>query len=148
MLQINQSVFLIHSIFLVHSTSALLMTGVMLVIHFLHYPSFEYISLNKSTSFHEFHSKRITFIVFPLMFTELLSSIILAYINLDITNIIILSLTFLTWFITLNFCVKDHKNLRISFSIDNQKRLLRSDLFRTIVWTLKSILIIILLFKL
>lgn len=49
-----------------------LMTGLIWLIQIVHYPGFAFVDSSKFINFHEFHSRRITWIVLPVMTTELL----------------------------------------------------------------------------
>ena len=63
-----------------HIVSTSLMVGVIWVMQLVHYPSFNFINLKDYKSFQEFHMKRISLIVIPIMTIELTSGILIFWI--------------------------------------------------------------------
>ena len=64
-------------LFFLNVISAFLLTGVIWTIQLVHYPSFHFIDKLSFTNFHNFHERRISIIVMPLMLIELITSIAL-----------------------------------------------------------------------
>ena len=54
-------------IFFLNVISAFFLTGVIWTIQIVHYPSFHYIDKLSFVNFHQFHERRISIIVMPLM---------------------------------------------------------------------------------
>ena len=136
-------------ILLLNIVSAFILTGLILTIQFVHYPSFQYISERQFEKFHHFHSKRISFVVIPLMLIELVSSLIL-YINnqdnmISIVFLINLILVVSIWALTFLGIVPIHNQLSKALDDLSLKRLLFFNFFRMILWVLRSLLMIILL---
>ena len=63
-----------------HIVSTSLMVGVIWVMQLVHYPSFNFINLKVYKSFQEFHMKKISLIVIPIMTIELTSGILIFWI--------------------------------------------------------------------
>lgn len=136
-------------ILLLNIVSAFILVGLILTIQFVHYPSFRYISNRQFEEFHRFHSKRISFVVIPLMLVELVSSLILYLNNQDnmisIVFLINLILVVSIWVLTFLGIVPIHNQLAKTFDNLTFKKLLLFNFFRTILWISRGLLMIILL---
>ncbi len=130
-------------LFFLNVVSAFLLTGIIWTIQIVHYPSFYYIDKQLFVHFHQFHEYRISIIVMPLMFIELISSIAL-YIN-DMSNITFalnLIIVGLIWCSTFFIQVPIHNIL--SQKKDNKmiKKLVNTNWIRTFLWSIRMLLII------
>lgn len=130
-------------LFFLNVVSAFLLTGIIWTIQIVHYPSFYYIDKQSFVNFHQFHEYRISIIVMPLMFIELISSIAL-YIN-DMSNITFalnLIIVGLIWCSTFFIQVPIHNIL--SQKKDNKmiKKLVNTNWIRTFLWSIRMLLII------
>lgn len=136
-------------ILLLNIVSAFILVGLILTIQFVHYPSFRYIANRQFEEFHHFHSKRISFVVIPLMLVELVSSLILYLNNQDnmisIVFLINLILVVSIWALTFLGIVPIHNQLAKAFDSLTFKKLLLFNFFRTILWISRGLLMIILL---
>ena len=130
-------------LFFLNVISAFLLTGVIWTIQIVHYPSFHYIDKLSFVNFHQFHERRISIIVMPLMILELISSVAL-YIN-DMSNFTFL-LNFiivgLIWCSTFFIQVPIHNIL--SQKKDNMmiEKLVNTNWIRTFLWSMRMLLII------
>ena len=106
------------------------------VVQLVIYPSFNYYSTNNLFKWHRKYTTRVTFIIFPLMFSQLVVALIQSWQLQNwytiLSVIIILSL----WIITFLVFVPLHQ------SIDKQKpvdfvcdKLVNKNIVRTILWT-------------
>ena len=62
-----------------HLTSTSIMVGVIWVIQLVHYPSFKYVNESDYIIFQKYHMSNISYIVFPVMFTELTTAILIFF---------------------------------------------------------------------
>ena len=69
------------NIFTVHLIFTAIMVGVIWLVQFVHYPSFNFIDKKFYSDFQNFHIKRISFIVIPVMLLELVSGLILIFLD-------------------------------------------------------------------
>ena len=76
--------------FLTHLISTSIMVGVIWVIQLVHYPSFHFIDKNIYAAFQKFHMNKISIIVLPVMMVEIITGLILLYLN-NFRNILILT---------------------------------------------------------
>ena len=130
-------------LFFLNVVSAFLLTGIIWTIQIVHYPSCYYIDKQFFVNFHQFHEYRISIIVMPLMFIELISCIAL-YIN-DMSNITFalnLIIVGLIWCSTFFIQVPIHNIL--SQKKDNKmiKKLVNTNWIRTFLWSIRMLLII------
>ena len=124
--------------------TSIVMFGVILIIQFVHYPSFLFVDQRKFVSFEHFHMRTISFIVIPTMILELGSSLILLYQGSSFFGdyiVTIFLLTLGTWASTFLLSIPDHENLRKKFCPFVVERLIYKNIPRTILWTIKVILI-------
>jgi hypothetical protein len=123
--------------------STLLMTGIIWVIQLVHYPSFCFIAAHDFEKFCKFHQKNITLIVLPLMLIELVFSLIILT-NKFHDKSYVLSMAFLLviWIVTIFVSVPLHRLLLKEKSDVLITRLIRTNWYRTIGWTLRTLLLV------
>lgn len=101
------------------------------------YPSFSYFTEANIKKWHPIYTTSITYIVFPLMLTELLVYIFLVYQSPSVTSIISLVLVLSTWLITIFMAVPLHHKIDTQVnSMEARKQLVQINWLRTLVWTL------------
>lgn len=141
-------------ILFVHLLSAGMMTSLIWVIQLVHYPSFHYIanlSSLQSNNFHQFHSSRISYIVIPLMLTELTTGILLAFkansefLSWQSLNLFII---ILIWATTFFIQVPHHNDLARSFTRPEVEALVKYNWIRTALWTFHLLIVSIAFTKL
>jgi len=117
-----------------------ILTGLIWVIQIVHYPSFHFISEKTFTQFADFHAKKISFIVIPLMGLELIVSFLLSWSlptqsmawNFSLIN---LFLNILIWVSTFIFSVPCHQKLRNQKQTKIINKLILTNWYRTFLWT-------------
>jgi len=129
----------------IHFSCCLFMTGVIWLVQILHYPSFKFVSEKEFVTFEQFHIKRISYVVVPVMLVEITTAII-AYLNhpslLLLLNMIFNSLILL---FTYALSVPYHNKLKEGKSLKTIKMLAYTNWPRTIFWSLRSLLLIYLI---
>lgn len=132
-----------HISFLLFSlVDSALLAGLIWIIQWVHYPSFSYIEPKLFSLFHDFHSKRITMIVAPLMLLELVLSAygIWAY-SSEVWVWANAALVALVWLSTICLQIPLHKRLALGHEQSLIKLLVRSNYVRTYAWSGKIILL-------
>ena len=130
-------------LFFLNVISAFFLTGVIWTIQIVHYPSFHYIDKLSFVNFHQFHERRISIIVMPLMILELISSVALYFNDMSnhtfLLNLIIVGLI---WCSTFFIQVPIHNIL--SQKKDNMmiEKLVNTNWIRTFLWSMRMLLII------
>ena len=140
------------SILLINIFSAFFATGLIWTIQLVHYPSMRFVSRDKFELFHSFHQLRISIIAMPLMAIELITTIILFMQNIDNESSLIFKINLiivtLIWFSTFFIQVPLHQKLSKGKKTSLIDNLVLTNWFRTVLWTLRSILIIFFLYLL
>ena len=111
-----------------------------IMVQFIIYPSFKNYSESTFKSFHSAYTKKMLFIVGPIMILELLSTL---YLVIKKTFFFPTSIVTLIWLITFFLIVPLHQSLNSSFNIRNHKKLLRLNFLRSTFWVLKLLLILV-----
>jgi len=130
------------NLLLVHLVATLMMAGVIWVIQLVHYPLFEQVGIDQMQSYAQSHSRRITWIVFPLMLAELACAVfilsrfrsteffMLALFGLALVGII--------WLSTALIQVPLHNKLvQGGYDLETIRSLVKGNWIRTISWTLR-----------
>lgn len=118
------------------------------IVQLTHYPSFKFIDTKLFEAFHHHHTQSITLVVLPLMVSELALSSWLVY-N-EPKNIWFLSswiLVILIWGSTFLIQVPLHNALSTTFDSKAVQSLITTNWIRTLLWTIKSILALIVAHK-
>lgn len=117
------------------------MTGAIWVIQIVHYPTFNFVADARFQSFHQFHSKQITWIVAPMMVLELMSGLVLSFLVQGIW-IFQFILILLIWLATFFISVPLHNKLGIQRDENVNSKLVVTNWIRTLLWTLRTVLIL------
>ncbi|MFK8138033.1 MAG: hypothetical protein AB8E15_06725 [Bdellovibrionales bacterium] len=120
--------------------------GMLVVIWFvqiLHYPSFRFIAREKFESFESMHQHRISYIVIPLMLTELILASYFLIFTSHWLSLLNLFLVLFLWIYTFLVSAKIHGKLNDSHSIDLIEKLISTNWLRTSVWTIKFLLLLL-----
>jgi len=115
------------------------------IIQILHYPSFRFIDKSSFREFCLFHQNRITYIVMPLMVGELILSLYRAFHMRSFLSYLNLSIVILIWLSTAFIQVPIHQKLTQDFSPELVNDLVQTNWLRTILWSFKFILFLVLL---
>lgn len=120
-----------------------MMVGVIWVIQLVHYPSFHFVDNFRYSNFQSFHMRSISYVVIPLMLTEVLTLILLVYtINrMDIALILSAIMLFAVWVITAVFFSGAHQKLTLGYDKSVVDGLIKMNWLRTLLWTLRLILV-------
>lgn len=128
---------------LVQLATTLPLVGLIWTIQIVHYPLFSMVSEGSFGAYHQTHSRRITYLVLPLMSLELASSVALlrwqpAGVTLRDAQLG-LALVLLAWGTTAFLSVPAHNRLAEGKSSSALQRLVTTNWLRTAAWTLRGI---------
>ena len=130
-------------LFFLNVISAFFLTGVIWTIQIVHYPSFHYIDKLSFVNFHQFHERRISIIVMPLMILELISSVALFFNDMSnhtfLLNLIVVGLI---WCSTFFIQVPIHNILSQKKDNTMIEKLVNTNWIRTFLWSMRMLLII------
>lgn len=122
-----------------HLIATSMMVAIIWMVQILHYPSFLFVDKQQYTEFQQFHMKKISYIIVPIMLLELFSGFgILFYIEkAQLSLYTSLTLLVLIWVITGLFFTKYHTELSKKYNRNTILRLIRFNWIRTILWTIR-----------
>ncbi len=126
-----------------HFLSGLFMAGVIWTIQLVHYPSFNFVSLENFSAFEKFHAFRISLVVIPAMLLELITAIALVYYFKEKSNLITINLAIVLaiWAVTFFISSPAHGRLLSGFNAETINFLISTNWIRTALWTIKGALI-------
>ena len=124
----------------IHFASTAWMCAIIWFVQLVHYPSFRYVREENFASFHSFHSRWTTVIVFPPMLAELVLSSLNVWQKTEEHSLLIFGLTVLTWTLTFFVSVPFHTQLSKGYNPKAAKLLVQTNWLRVFVWTLLVIL--------
>jgi hypothetical protein len=131
---------------LVHAAATLAMLGVILVVQLVHYPLFRHVGRVSYDTYQAEHMWRITWIVGPLMTTELGTAIGLVWAPLPAVPPWMvwtgLGLVLFIWGTTALVQVPLHSRLTDGFDAATHRRLVRTNWLRTGAWVLRTGLVL------
>lgn len=134
------------TVLLVQVAATLFMTGVIWMVQVVHYPLFSSVGIEEFGSYHRAHSRLITYVVFPAMAVELVTSIMLvtkappgvftalAWFGLALVAVI--------WLSTAVLQVPHHNRLATGFSPETHSALVAGNWLRTVAWSARSVVVI------
>ena len=128
---------------MIHIVSTSIMVGVIWVIQLVHYPSFKYVKESDYIIFQKYHMRNISYIVFPVMFTELITALLIFFSG-EKSLFFVLSLIclFLIWVITGVLFTKFHSILQKGKDLKMIEKMINANWIRTLLWTLRIIMIL------
>jgi hypothetical protein len=133
----------------IHAAATWSMVGLIWIVQIVHYPLFAKVGSETFPTYQKGHTKRITFIVMPLMFAELGTALALCALPLSPTAhqiaVVGTALLGIIWLSTFLVQVPLHDGLLKGFSETHHQRLVRTNWVRTIAWTLRGVLAAVLL---
>lgn len=114
---------------------------------FITYPTFLHIDKDKFSEYHRKYVNNISFIVAPVMLIELLTLSLIAYFSSEFLIIKSLILLLVIWLTTFFIMIPSHNRISKSFNKKEIISLINYNWVRTILWSLKLLLIIFLYFE-
>ena len=115
-----------------------LMMGVIITTQIVNYPLFLCVTKSNFKKYHSTYVNKISFIVMPLMLSELILSIILLSIFQNFSTIVILLSMLLIFVSTLFLQVPMHQKLENEYNYKSINYLINTNWIRTFLWVIKS----------
>ncbi len=101
------------------------------------YPSFKFYSAENLLVWHRLYTKKITFIVLPLMFMQLIVTVVHIYLILNFLTILSVVIVLLLWLLTFLIFVPLHQSIdRATNDNTTVKKLVKKNKLRTFLWSL------------
>jgi len=132
---------LMSHILLIECLISSILVGLIWTIQLIHYPSFYYIRAHDFQRFESFHCSRISFIVVPLMLTEVVMALYNILFHFSLLRLSVLLLIAFIWCITFFVSVPCHDKLATGYDEYTVGRLISTNWYRTVAWSLKFIIL-------
>ncbi|MEM8525700.1 MAG: hypothetical protein AAGG68_13745 [Bacteroidota bacterium] len=130
-----------YQLFLAHLFATIFMTGLIWLVQIVHYPLMDGVGIDLFTTYEARHTQTISYIVLPMMLIELGTAALLV-LNPSIFATkwlwVGLILLLLIWASTFFLQVPLHQQLSSNFDVDAHRKLVNSNWIRTVLWTLRS----------
>ena len=130
------------NLFLIQIISNSILIGVLIITQIISYPSLSSIDKTFFEKYHKNYVNRISYVVIPLMLIELFSLVCLTFYISDLFMIKSLLILLTIWLFTFISIIPLHNSLSNKRSDDIINRLINYNWFRTILWSIKLIIII------
>lgn len=121
-----------------HAFAVFALFGLIWTIQLVHYPMFKFVEAPHWPHFHRIHSRNITFIVFPLMLVELLTSLKLYLENDAFSNLLALVCAATVWLVTIIIFIPLHNKVATRPLPSALAHLCHFNWIRTVVWTIAA----------
>ena len=129
-----------------HLFTTLFMTGIIWFVQVVHYPSFNFFSTGDDGKFARFHQQRTGWVVMPVMIVELGTAILLLGSSwvMQYGNYLWINLALLLtiWVVTFFKIAPLHGRLRVQHDATIVGTLVGLNWIRTLLWTLRSLLLL------
>lgn len=129
---------------ILHCAATWALVGLIWTVHIVHYPLFASVGAG-FRAYHEAHMQRITWVVAPLMLTELVTAFLLwanppagTQARVWLIGLVLLGAV---WIETGLFAVPAHGRLAAGFDTNVHRSLMIGDLVRTLAWTARGVLV-------
>lgn len=133
-------------VLLLNLACSLYMTGLIWFVQIVHYPLFSAVGESAFASYEAAHTARTTWVTAPVMLVELAASVLLLMQTIPGIDRRWLwlagGLTMLLWASTFFLQVPLHSRLTLGYDATAQSALVRTNWIRTVLWTLRSLLLL------
>ncbi len=122
-----------------HAAATWALVGLIWTVQIVHYPLFAQVGADAFRSYHARHTRRITWIVAPLMATELLTAVLLVVRGAREPWLLasLAPLAF-NWLSTWRTQIPLHNRLATGFDAAVHRRLVTTNWWRTAAWTIRG----------
>ena len=131
-----------NNFFLIQIITNSILIGILIITQIISYPSLSSIDKSYFEKYHKNYVNKISYVVIPFMLIELFSLLYLTYHISDLFMIKSLLILMTIWLFTFICIVPLHNSLSNKRSIDNINSLINYNWFRTILWTIKLVIIL------
>ena len=125
-----------------HTLATIMMAGLIWFVQLVHYPLFLFVGASDFARYEREHTRRVTWVVAPLMGMEALTAIVLvilaAGITMHVAAIVGLLLVAAIWASTAFVQVPCHRKLSTGYDLSTAQRLVTTNWLRTLAWTARA----------
>lgn len=137
-------------ILLAQFAATMFMVGLIWFVQIVHYPLYANVGREPFPEYEALHNRLTTWVVGPAMLIEMLSALIfLKYAPNESTSLawIGLGLLVVIWVSTATLSVPAHDVLTAGFAADAWQKLVSTNWIRTIAWTLRGVILMVITFR-
>ena len=131
--------------------ATLFMAGLIWFVQIVHYPLMGKVGERRTASYATDHANRTTFVVAPPMLLELAAATLFVWEQPPGVSFELAAcgfgLVFLVWVATAVFSIPCHSRLQRSFDSGAHRRLVRTNWIRTIGWTARVPIVVLMLYR-
>jgi len=132
-----------NSLLAAHAAATWALVGLIWMVQLVHYPLFAKIGAEQFRHYHALHGRQITWIVAPLMLTELVTALLwLAGGEKAMWLWISLVPLAFVWVATWRVQIPLHRELAKGFDPETHRRLVSSNWWRTGAWTIRGVCVL------
>tara|TARA_B100001142_G_scaffold100721_1_gene102760 strand:- start:5165 stop:5590 length:426 start_codon:yes stop_codon:yes gene_type:complete len=134
----------LYSLEQLHLITTSMMVAIIWIVQILHYPTFLFIDKKQYTEFQQFHMKKISYIIIPIMIVELFSGLGILFLTQkgQILFYGSLALLVLIWMLTGLLFTKYHSELSKKYNQETILQLILFNWIRTLLWTIRLALLL------
>lgn len=137
-------------ILLTHCFATLFMVGLIWFVQIVHYPLFRHVGRSEFRHYEELHQRLTTWVVAPVMLIEVATAIVLLK-EVPAGSIMLVwigaGLLAVIWLATAGLSIPAHRSLSAEFSMQAWRMLVLTNWIRTIAWSIRGILVLVLLHR-
>jgi len=130
-----------------HALATIMMAGLIWFVQLVHYPLFALVEASNLVRYEREHTRRVTWIVAPLMGLEALTAVALVFLvsgtALRVVAIAGLLLVAIIWASTAFLQVPCHRKLSAGYDLSTTRRLVTTNWLRTWAWTARACLAVV-----
>lgn len=133
-------------VWLLHLAATLFLTGLIWVVQVVHYPLFANVGADHFHGYWRGHTRLITWIVAPSMFTEVVTGVLLFAVRPPGVSLPVLVAAFVllvvNWLSTWLVQIPCHERLGRQFDPATLRRLVQTNWVRTAAWSLRGVMVL------
>ena len=134
---------------LIHAAATLPMVGLIWFVQLVHYPLFQFVGSSSFSSYEQRNQRRTSWVVVPLMMTELVTAAALLFADLSAPSRAKAwfgaGLLLVIWVSTALLQVPLHRKLSAGFDARRVQLLIGSNWIRTVAWSVRGLIALLLL---
>ncbi len=129
-----------------------MLTGLIWMVQLVHYPGFLYVGEEEGLRYQQQHTRRISWLVVPLMLLELALAVWLlaspmTFFGMKYLNYAAFGLLAVVWLATFLGAVPLHQKLsKEGYSPATVRKLVKINWWRTVAWSLRSLVLVVLMY--
>lgn len=138
-------------VLLLQLTCSIFMTGLIWMVQLVHYPLFSEVGAESFPSYESKHCASISPLVGPVMLVELISAVAFVFVHprqvSTVSTLVCLLLLGCVWLSTWYFQIPQHEMLSHVYDAKSIKMLVDYNWIRTVLWTVRSIVLLTMTYK-